>query len=217
MNPAWENTNSAGAQGENATNGAVGAQELQQLPELSELDATLRFIASVPVPEGLEERVHATLRAAPRGARLLAWPTALRPQAAWLGSGWARTAAAAAIVFVVAGGGWGVYLRLPHSPKVVTMPATPKAGFSSAGAIHTPDSIQGPVITNPAIVNPVVANPVTANPVTANPVTAHPSAARPSAHHKTHPGKLKTNKAETANQAAPAPVSTMAPAAAPAH
>lgn len=202
MNPAWENTNSAGAQGQNATNDAVGAQELQQLSELPELQATLQLIASVPVPEGLEERVHATLRAAPRGARVLAWPTALRPQAAWLGSGWARTAAAAAIVFVVAGGGWGVYLHLPHSPKVVTMPAAPKAGFSSAGAIHTPDSIQGPVITNPVI---------------ANPVTAHSSAARPSAHHKAHPGKLKTNKAETANPAAPAAVSTMAPAAAPAH
>lgn len=199
MNPAWENRNSAGAQGQNATNGANGAKQFH--PELSELDAALRLIASVPVPDGLEERVHASLRAAPRGARVQAWPSVLRPQAAWLGSGWARTAAAAAIVFVVAGGGWGVYLRLPHSPKVVTMPAAQKAsGFSSAGAIHTPDAIQGPVIANPVI---------------ANPVTVNPLAAKPPAHRKTHPGKLKTKKAETANPIAPAAVSTTAPAAVP--
>jgi hypothetical protein len=200
MNPAWENRNSAGAQGQNATSGAGGAKELHQLPELPELNSTLRLIASAPIPEGLEERVHATLRTAPRGARVLAWPTALRPQAAWLGSGWARTAAAAAIVFVVAGGGWGVYLRLPHTAsKVVAMPAPRKAGgFSSAGAIHTPDSIQGPLIANPVAANPVIAK-----------------------HSKTHPGKLKTRNAETTSPVTPDPalnaVPTVAPAAAPAQ
>jgi hypothetical protein len=61
----------------------------------------LRLIASLPAPEGLEERVHATLRAAPRRGRVLAWPMALRPESSWM-----RTAAAAAIVFLVAGGGW---------------------------------------------------------------------------------------------------------------
>jgi hypothetical protein len=190
MNPAWENRNGAGAHGQDTTNGTGSPRELHELPEL---DNTLRVIATVPVPEGLVERVHVTLRTAPRGARVLAWPTALRPQAAWLGAGWARTAAAAAIVFVVAGGGWGVYMRLPHSQKVVVMPAAQKAGgFSSAGAIHTPDSIQGTVITNPLI-------------------------AKPSAHHKTHPGKLKTKNAETTNPVTPDAASTATPVAVPAQ
>lgn len=197
MNPTWENRTGAGAQGQDATNGGGGAQKL---PELHDVDATLRMITTVPVPEGLEERVHATLRVAPRGARVLAWPTTLRPQAAWLGSGWARTAAAAAIVFVVAGGGWGVYLRSPHAAsKVVTMPSAQKAGgFSSTGAIHTPDSIQGPLITNPA--------------------TATPLIAKPSAHSKTHPGKLKVKTTNPATDpGSPDAVSTDAPAAVPAQ
>ncbi len=199
MNPTWENRNGAGAHDQDAANGAGSAHELRELPELRQLDDTLRLVASVPVPEGLEDRVHVALRAAPRGARILAWPTAMRPQAAWLGSGWARTAAAAAIVFVVAGGGWGVYLHLPHSAsKVVTMPAPQKTGgFSSTGAIRTPDSIKGPLISAP---------------VTAAPVTATPLIAKPSAHSKTHPGKLKAKKPAT-----PAAVSTIAPAAVPAE
>ena len=81
-------------------------------------DETLRIIAGLPAPAGLEERVHAVLRAAPRRGRVLAWPEALRPQSSWM-----RTAAAAAIVFVVAGGGWGVYMHVEQN-----QPAKPSEG-----------------------------------------------------------------------------------------
>jgi hypothetical protein len=119
---------------------------------------TLRLIASLPAPAGLEDSVHAALRRAPRGGRVLAWPAALRPQ-----SGWMRTAAAAAIVFVVAGGGWGVYTRVqPGQPaKVIVMPprmAGP-GGFSGAGAMRTPQTITGP--TAPASATPLAVQPKT--------------------------------------------------------
>lgn len=111
------------------------------------IDDTLRVIARAPVPEGIEERMHAALRAAPRHSLVLAWP-ATEP-AVFRGGSWLRAAAAAAIVFVVAGGGWGVYLRVqqPQS-KVVVMPvpATAGGGFSSAGAMRTPAAVKGPVI-----------------------------------------------------------------------
>jgi hypothetical protein len=121
-------------------------------------DETLRIVAGVPVPAGLEDRVHAALREAHRhnvqrsveGAetdgrgRLLAWPTALKPQ-----SNWMRTAAAAAIVFVVAGGGWGVYTRVEQNRpgKVVVMP---RGGFSGAGAMRSPQTVPGPAAPQPA-------------------------------------------------------------------
>jgi len=77
-----------------------------------EAEATLRLIASLPPPQGLEERLHASLAEAPRRGRVLAWPAALNP-----GSAWMRSAAAAAIVSVVVGGGWGVYSRIPHAQQ----------------------------------------------------------------------------------------------------
>jgi hypothetical protein len=107
---------------------------------------TLRLIASLAAPEGLEERVRAALRTAPRQGRVLAWPLALRSDAAWV-----RATAAAAIVMVVAGGGWGVYSHIqpwqatkaPVSPaRVGTM-----SGFSGAGAVRTPQTLQPPVVS----------------------------------------------------------------------
>ncbi len=116
-------------------------------------EETLRLIASLPAPEGLEDRVHAVLGAAPRNARVLAWPAdsrwSIRRQ-----SGWMRSAAAAAIVFVVVGGGWGVYTRVQHGKpaKVIVMPARMPAtgGFSGAGAIRTPQTLSGPSVNQPA-------------------------------------------------------------------
>jgi hypothetical protein len=112
-------------------------------------DETLRLIASLPAPAGLEDRVHTALRAPSRQARVLAWPKRLNPQ-----SGWMRTAAAAAIVFVVVGGGWGVYTRVEHNQpaKVIVMPLhMPAAGsFSSAGAMRTPQTLPGPVVPHPS-------------------------------------------------------------------
>lgn len=108
-------------------------------------EETLRLIASLPAPAGLEERVHAILRAAPRQGRVLAWPAALRPQ-----SGWMRTVAAAAIVFVIAGGGWGVYTRVEHGQPAKLIVTPPRVagpgGFSSAGAMRTPQTLAGPTV-----------------------------------------------------------------------
>jgi hypothetical protein len=111
-------------------------------------EESLRVIARLPAPEGLEERVIAGVRAGSRGARVLHFPEALRP-----GGNWMRGAAAAAIVLVVAGGGWGIYSRVqrPQAAKVITMPVrgTAPGGFSNAGAMRTPNTLNGPVIPMP--------------------------------------------------------------------
>ena len=123
-------------------------------------EATLHVIAHVRVPEGIEERVHAALAAAPRHPRVLAWPG---PGGAWTAA-WLRAAAAAAIVVVVAGGGWGIYTRVQHqSGKMVVVPAPvipAGVGFSNAGAIRTPQTVQGPVLAAP--VNKPSAKPAAA-------------------------------------------------------
>jgi hypothetical protein len=120
-------------------------------------EETLRIVAGLPAPAGLEDRVHTALREAKhrdlqrerdgaevdRRGRVLAWPTALKPQSSWM-----RTAAAAAIVFVVVGGGWGVYTRVEQNrpAKVLMMPRVgAPSGFSGAGAMRTPQTIPGPV------------------------------------------------------------------------
>lgn len=112
-------------------------------------EETLRLIASLPAPEGLEERVHQSLRAAPRQGRVLTWPAGMRARVSFRSNSF-RTAAAAAIVFVVVGGGWGVYSRVQtgQSGKVVVMPAplTNGGGFSGAGAIRTPETLPGPKV-----------------------------------------------------------------------
>lgn len=119
---------------------------------------TLRLIASLPAPVGLEERVHKTLRAGPRGRvlgsrRVLSWPARFRGKAV-MESNWMRAAAAAAIVFVVVGGGWGVYSRVQPGPagKVIVMPQVvpSSGGFSGAGAIRVPATIPGPKIGDQA-------------------------------------------------------------------
>jgi hypothetical protein len=114
---------------------------------------TLRLIAGLPAPAGLEERVHQALRDAPHelrgGGRVLAWPARFRAKAA-LESNWMRAAAAAAIVFVVVGGGWGVYSRVQPGPagKVIVMPqlVPGSGGIKGAGAIRVPATIPGPKI-----------------------------------------------------------------------
>lgn len=118
----------------------------EQTAGANEVDSTLQLIATLPVPEGLEDRIHARLRSAPRSGRLLFWPPAIE-------SGWMRSAAAAAIVVIVAGGGWSVYslVQLPQPAKVIMMPAPGPAsgGFSSAGAMRTPTTLNAPVLKHP--------------------------------------------------------------------
>jgi hypothetical protein len=121
-------------------------------------EETLRLMASLPVPEGLEGRVLRGVLAQQRRGRVLAWPSFLRPE-----NGWMRAAAAAAIVFVVGGGGWGVYSRVQQGQpsRIISMPLhIPAPGsFSGAGAIRTPQTIEGPVLTQPAKRHPLPGKP----------------------------------------------------------
>lgn len=117
-------------------------------------DATLRLIAGLPAPEGLEERVHAALRSAHRRGRILAWPSRFSAD-----SPWRRGAAAAAIAFVVVGGGWGVYSRVQPN-KVIAMPRiTNQGGFNGANAVNVPKTLNGPVLTHPELATPAVTAP----------------------------------------------------------
>jgi hypothetical protein len=61
-----------------------------------------------------------------------------------------RSAAAAAIVLVVAGGGWGIYTRVQPAKGIAAPPhvAAP-VGFSSSGAMRTPNTLNGPVVKHP--------------------------------------------------------------------
>jgi hypothetical protein len=126
------------------------ANDLSSLNSSEAVEITLRLIANLPAPEGLEDRVYANLRAAqqttPRKGRLLAWPAM-----PWPSRDWMRSAAAAAIVLVVAGGGWGIYTRVQPARSIAAPPhvAAP-AGFSSAGAMRTPNTLNGPVVKHPA-------------------------------------------------------------------
>ncbi len=110
----------------------------------SEAEETLLLVAALSAPAGLEQRIHAALKAAPASSKILAWPVEGSALA-----GWMRGAAAAAIVGVVAGGGWAIYSRVQPavSPKVVEMPrVTGSGGFSSAGAMRTPQTLNAPAV-----------------------------------------------------------------------
>ena len=113
-----------------------------------EAEETLRLIARLPAPSGLEDRVFAGVLAAPRRSRILTWPHTLGAD-----RGWVRGAAAAAIVFVVAGGGWGIYTHVqqPQAARIVVMPPRvgQQGGFSSAGAMRTPQTLRGPLTVHP--------------------------------------------------------------------
>lgn len=118
------------------------------LSPTSAAEETLRLVAKLPAPDGLVDRVQEKLRTAARPARVFAWPLgagAFRYGAAL------RGAAAAAIVLMVGGGGWSIYSHV--QPLAVAPPMAAPArisggGFSSAGAMRTPDSPNGPVITH---------------------------------------------------------------------
>jgi hypothetical protein len=113
-----------------------------------DVDATLRLIAGLPAPEGLEERVRARLRSAPRHARILEWPERFKSDGQWM-----RNAAAAAIAFVVVGGGWRVYSHVQPA-KIIAMPSHISGGFSGASTMRVPQTLTGPVISHPAPAQP---------------------------------------------------------------
>jgi hypothetical protein len=113
---------------------------------------TLRLIAGLPAPDGLKDRVHSRLRTAPRAAGLLPWP--ITPLMGYrFHSPAFRTAAAAAIVCVVAGGGWQIFSHVQTAPQpnAIVQPARigNSGGFSNAGAMRTPDTLDRPVLKHP--------------------------------------------------------------------
>jgi len=118
-------------------------------------DTTLRLIASLSAPEGLEQRVITGIHSAPRSGRVLGWPRLFHPTENWL-----RSAAAAAIVFVVIGGGWGVYSRVQPISAVATPPPAGAGGaFSNAGAVRVPQTLPAPAVAQPSPLQPAVAEP----------------------------------------------------------
>ncbi len=136
----------------------------------SSAEATLRLIARLPAPDGLEDRVIAGLKSAPRSARVLHWPAAMR-----LTGGWMRGAAAAAIVFVVAGGGWGIYSRVQSGQPARVLVMPPRAGgaggFSSAGAKRKPETLERPVVAPPLMAEPEQIKPLKKDPAPMAPRT----------------------------------------------
>jgi hypothetical protein len=120
--------------------------------EVTEAEVTLRMLARLPAPQGLEDRVRAGLKAAPKAGRVLAWSSVNGVgHNGWASTGWMRGAAAAAIVFVVAGGGIGIYSRVQSGAG--SPGASPRlGGFGEGGAVVRPKTVQGPVIpTAPAL------------------------------------------------------------------
>ena len=82
------------------------------------------------------------------------WRAPLRQAGGWLHTGWARCAAAAAIVCVVVGGGWRIYSHVQPGPSanviVMPAPAAPRGnGFSPSNAPRVPETLDGPVLTHP--------------------------------------------------------------------
>ena len=124
----------------------------------TDAEETLRLIASLPAPEGIEDRVKSGVRAAYRQARVMSWPDASQNKAGWTQVSAMRAAAAAAIVLVVAGGGWEVYshIRLAAAPDRRRGTAAHRGGrrSSAAAARRTPKTLDGPVIAVPANVKP---------------------------------------------------------------
>ena len=114
---------------------------------------TLRLIANLPAPRGLEDRVKAGLRSAPRRGKVVAWPFSATE--IWMHSSGVKAAAAAAIVLAIAGGGWGVFSHIQVAPvpsAFIESPSPNGAGrFSTAGAVHVPQTVQGPVIAAPVL------------------------------------------------------------------
>jgi len=131
------------------------AMELAQMGNRS-VDETLRMIARMPAPEGLEERVKAGLRLAGSPGRVLGWPVGRNAENVWMRTGWLRGAAAAAIALVVVGGGWGIYARVApaRSAKIAVVPATQPSGTSQPGAFGEAGAKRRPLTVTGAVVKP---------------------------------------------------------------
>jgi len=125
-------------------NGQPGNASATSFAEAREAEGTLRLIAELAAPDGLEDRVKAALQKAParHQAKVLDWPGRR-----WTQSAWARGAAVAAIVIVVGGGSWGVYSRVQTHQTPIAIPHVGGAGgFSSANAVRTPKTLDAPTV-----------------------------------------------------------------------
>ncbi len=134
------------------TNSNSGADVVR---DTGSAEATLRLIASLSAPDGLEHRVITGLHSAPPSRQIISWPAMLKPTENWF-----RAAAAAAIVFVIAGGGGGIYAHVqPGTTVVAPLRVNPSGGFSNAGAIRTPQTVPAPVVAQTAPEQPADAKP----------------------------------------------------------
>ncbi len=134
---------------ENVPNATGPDPDVSRAATLAEMDATLRMIANLPAPAGLEDRMFAGVLKAPRKAGVLSWPRRLYAR------DWVRSIAAAAIVLAVGGGGWGIYAHVAPNEPVRAIAAPRRifepGGFSSAEVIRRPQTLNGPVVkTEPA-------------------------------------------------------------------
>jgi hypothetical protein len=137
----------------------------------TEADATLRLIAGLPAPQGLEQRVHRrigearALGVSAQAGSVLAWPGSGAMGAGRdAGREWMRAAAAAAIAFVIAGGGWGVYRQVQPRQAGGVITVAPRGaqsgGLAGAGAMRTPQTIDGPVLKSPVVKGPAASHTV---------------------------------------------------------
>lgn len=136
---------------------ASGASKNRQ-GDAPSVEATLRWIATLTPPAGLEDRIHARLRAQLNAgdgmetseSRVYEWPSSRPVTRRWLQNDLLRCAAAAAIVAIIVGGGWGITSRIqPATTAKGTALPDRVAGpshFSTAGAMRTPQTLHGPVV-----------------------------------------------------------------------
>jgi hypothetical protein len=128
-------------------------KNLDRNAAMIDAERSLRLIATLPAPVGIEDRVKAGLRSAPASTGVIKWPLASLNRAGLAQVSYLRAAAAAAIVFVVAGGGWGVFTHFGPAPMPAAE-AVPQrigggGGLSPAGAMRTPKTVEGPTIAVP--------------------------------------------------------------------
>ena len=153
--------------------------------EATDAERSLRLLASLPAPTGLEDRLKSGLRNASQHASPIPWPLSSSGAARWAQSSYMRGAAAAAIVLVVVGGGWGVYSRFqPASVPAAQVAPQPMSGgsggFSTAGARRTPKTVEVPVIAAPAPTKPGIIDSRTEPNVRANRLRNHAKKVKPS-------------------------------------
>lgn len=128
---------------------SISQNDFDRNAATTDAEQSLRLVASLPAPVGIEERVKCGLKDASSQTAVIAWPSS---RARWAQVSYLRGAAAAAIVLMVAGGGWGVYAHFGQAPLpagAVVPQRIEGGGFSSAAARRTPKTVDGSAIAVP--------------------------------------------------------------------